>query len=417
MTVESKTKPFVKGFKYRIYPTEEQKVYLAKIFGSCRFVYNHFLAKCIKEYEAHKADNTLPKPVIDKYLFQNELVSLKNTNPDYAWLQENPAHVINESVFDLHSAFTRFFKQKKGYPKFKSKHDKQTATFDDFCFRIKDNELFLAKCKTPFKVVWSREMTRIKIPYATISKNSAGQYFVSFTCQYTPEKTDGKGIVGIDLGISNLAVFSDGTQIDNPRHFVKAQEKLARLQQYHARKQKGSKNREKSRLKIAKQHQYIANQRADFLHKLSTKLVRENQAIVVESLKVSSMLKNHKLAKHIADASWSEFNRQLLYKTAASQHCKLLYAASDFPSTQICSCCRRRSPEKIVLGVKNWLCPYCGVYHDRDINAAINLRMLGVMNLSIPGFVTSSLAILSHKGDYVQYELLPSFEKWPWVAR
>lgn len=397
--MQENNKTFKKGFKYRIYPNKEQEIYLAKIFGSCRFVYNRLLADCIQEYEDSKLDPTVKKKFkLSGFDMINKLQVFKH-NPETDWLKENPAHVIQASAKNLGEAFSRFFKTKKGYPKFKSKRGKQSATFSTFSYTLKDKVLKLAKCEEPIKVKWSRDLPTSTPGQLTITKSPSGKYHASFICEYIPVITNGKGIIGVDAGITDLAVLSDGTFIPNLRCYASKQKDLRRLQKSHSRKSKGSKNKEKSRIKLAKLHEKIANVRNDYLHKLTTKLVRENQAVAIESLTVKNMSKNRKLSKHILDASWGKMREQLKYKCVASQHCKLFLAHPYYPSTQICSDCHTRPKEKLKLGTRKWICANCGSIHQRDHNAAKNLENL--VRSHLPYIKPESNIILTE--SYVPY--------------
>ena len=374
---ENKENVLIKGYKFRIYPNKTQKEYLNKIFGSGRFLYNHFLSKLISSYENYKNDNTLQKPTIDAYALCKELILLKNT-VEYSWLKDMPAHVLQDSIYRLTNAYKGFFKSKKGYPKFKKKNNKQSATFSIDSYTLKNDTFKLAKCKELFNIKWSRGLPTDTPGPVTISKTTDGKYYASFMCSYTPNKTSGVEFTGVDAGITDLVTFSDGTAIQNPRHFIKSSKKLVKCQRQLSRKQKGSNNRNKSRLKVARLHSKIANQRNDYLHKLTTWLVRENQAIAIERLIIKNMVKNHKLAKHILDASWGKMRDYLKYKSIASNHCKLFLADPYFPSTQLCSQCGTRPKEKIKLGVTKWTCCNCGTNHQRDHNAAKNLQILAI---------------------------------------
>jgi putative transposase len=397
--MQENNKTFKKGFKYRIYPNKEQEIYLAKIFGSCRFVYNRLLADAIKEYEDSKLDTSVKKKFkLSGFDMINKLQVFKH-NPEIDWLKENPIHVIQVSAKNLGEAFSRFFKNKKGYPKFKSKHGKQSATFSTFSYTLKDKVLKLAKSDLPIKVKWSKDLPVGGPGQLTITKTPSGKYYVSFICEYTPVKTTGTGITGVDAGITDLAIFSDGTFIPNLRCYVQRQKDLRRLQKSHSRKCKGSKNKEKSRLKLAKLHEKIASVRNDYLHKLTSKLVRENQAVAIESLAVKNMSKNRKLSKHIMDAAWGKMRDQLKYKCIASQHCKLFLADPYYPSTQLCSVCCTKPKEKLKLGTRKWACTNCGSIHQRDHNAAKNLENLARSHL--PHISVGINVILTEK--YIPY--------------
>lgn len=368
-------KPFLKGYKFRIYPNKLQQEYLAKVFGSCRFVYNYFLDRTIKEYEKYKLDSTLTKPNLSAFSLCYGLKPLKD-NQDTNWLKESPSHVLQASLYNLANAYSIFFKNKKGYPKFKSKHGKQSATYSCFSYTLKDNILKLAKCNLDFKVKWSRDLPTNSPGELVVSKTSSGKYYVSFICEYLPKITTGKNIIGIDAGITDLATISNGTVIPNLRSYTISQKKLCKLQRRLSKKKKGSKNRNKARIKVALLHEHISNQRIDYLHKLTTRLVRENQAIAIESLQIKNMVRNRKLSKHILDAGWGIMREQLKYKCTASQHCKLILADPYFPSTQLCHVCNTKPKLKLSLGTRKWTCSNCQSVHQRDFNASKNLEIL-----------------------------------------
>jgi putative transposase len=372
---------FKKGFKYRIYPTLEQQVFLEKTFGCCRKVWNTLLAEAVVEHKLFKQDKNV-KPSLNSYDFCRKLTKLKN-DQYYEYLNEVSSKALQISALSLGNSFQKFFKEKKGYPKFKSKHsNKHSFTLESYetgakYFWIKNKVFTISKCDTPIKVRWHRKLPSCPTQ-VTISKNASGEYYASFLCEVYPEMTNGTGKVGIDLGIKTLASLSNGEDILNPKHYVKAQKKLAKYQRRLSKKQKGSKNRNKARIKVAKVHQHIANQRQDYLHKLSRSLVNDNQVIVIEDLHVKGMSRNRKLAKHILDAGMGMFRQMLTYKVIESNWCTLLIADRFYPSTQLCSNCGVRPLVKIKLGVTHWTCHSCKTEHGRDTNAAKNLVKLVV---------------------------------------
>ena len=391
-----------KGYKFPIYPTAEQKVLLEKTFGCCRYVYNRALAESIAEYEAYKqAKEANPygehiKPRVSGFDFANKLPSYK-ADPASTWLTEVSSNALVQSMLHLGEAFARFFKEKKGYPTFKKKQGRQSFTLTKDGFRFKGDKLFIAKSKdVPLKVVYSRPLPSSPSS-CTISRTPAGKYFISFICDYSPPPTTGTGRIGIDLGIKDFAVLSTGERIANPKFFVTAQKKLKRAQQAHARKKKGSKNREKARIKVAKQHDRIANCRNNFTHQLSRRLVNENQVIALESLNVKNMIKCRSLSKHIADASWSSFVEKLIYKAYWSQHCKIVKVDAYFPSSHLCSETGLKLDRKLNLSEREWLCPHCGKTHDRDLNAAINILQEGERGLAelLPAHPSSTLYLVN----------------------
>ena len=382
--MEAVQKVFKKGYKFQFYPTEDQKVLLAKTFGSCRYVYNRALAEAKAKYEQYlllKGTDTIHPVLAPRntgYDFVNKLPGYKS-DPNSEWLSEVNAVALQQAMLHLGSAYSDFFKKRKGYPKFKSKYDNQSFSLmaGGNSFRFKENALFIAKSKEPIAIVYSRELPSIP-KSAIISKSKTGKYYVSFICEYTPDKKTGTGQIGIDLGLKDFLVASDGSRVANPRHLKRYEKLLKRRQQLHSRSKKGSKkgskNREKARIKIALVHERISNIRKDFLHKLSTKLINENQVIGLETLKVKNMVKNHKLAKSISDASLSEFVTMLRYKAAASQNTTLVFMDQWYASTHLCSHCHTKLDTKLKLSQREWTCPACGSIHDRDLNAATNIK-------------------------------------------
>ncbi len=373
--------PFKKGYKFRIYPNKEQEEYFAKLFGSCRFVYNKLLSDTIEEYKLFKNNPELPKPKISGIDLCYRIPVLKSNNK-YSWLKEQPAHVLQNAVKNLGVAYANFFKRKIGYPKFKSKHGRQSAIFNTVSYTLKDKVLKLAKLDSPVKVKWSRELPSAPNTL-TISKTPSGKYYVSFICEYTPVKTNGIDQIGIDLGIKDFLVISNGIKISNPKYLESKQKKLAKYQRRLSSKKKGSKNRNKEILKVAKLHEKITNSRNDFLHKLSRKLINENQVIGIENLRVSNMVRNHKLAKAISSAAWSKFCDMLNYKSKESQCCSIVYMDTFFPSTHICNTTGLRLDRKLKLSERTWKCPHCDEIHDRDVNAAKNIKNEALLTLAL----------------------------------
>jgi len=358
--------------KYRAYPTDDQAALLAKTFGCARFVWNSILDWRSKEYSLHGTKINYTKSAA-------RLTEMKQ-NPELAWLYDVSNVALQQSLRNQDKAFSSFFAKRGKYPKFKSKHGKQSIRLMSNAFRIKDGELFIAKSDEPLNFVKSRQLPA-KVSSITISRDSSGRYFVAF--QGEEDKpllpvTDKS--VGIDLGLTSFIATSDGEKIAAPKIFRKHEARLARHQRAMSRKQKGSNNRNMARIKVARIHARISDTRSDFLHKLSAKIIRENQAVSVEDLNVAGLQKNRCLAKSIADASWSEFTRQLEYK-AAWYGRTFTKISRWYPSSQICSACGHRDGRK-ALNVREWACPECGTIHDRDINAATNINTAGLAEIN-----------------------------------
>lgn len=373
----------LKGFKYRIYPNKEQEMQLSKTFGSCRFVYNQLLAKKIELYKNEQ-----------KSMSKNDCNNYCNRElkKEFNWLKEVDKFALTNSIYNLDTAYQNFFRRvkqcndKAGFPHFKSKHNnyysyKTNFTNNNIKVDFKNNKIQLPKLKW-VKAKLHREFNG-KILFATISKTPSNKYFVSLNveCEHNTLPTNNNSL-GIDLGIKDLLITSDGEVYDNKKITYKYEEKLAKLQRRFAKKNKGSNNWNKYRIKIAKLHEKIKNIRLDNLHQISSKIIKENQLIFSEDLNIKGMVKNHNLAKSIHDCSWYELTRQLTYKSEWNYR---IYKKVNryYPSSQLCSECGYKNTETKNLNVRYWTCPVCKTEHDRDKNASINILKEGLKILEL----------------------------------
>ena len=361
-----------RAYKYRFYPTSDQVELLAQTFGCVRFVYNSILR--------WRTDAYYERQEKVGYIQANARLTALKKEPEFAWLNDVSCVPLQQSLRHQQSAFSNFFAGRAAYPAFKSKRHKQAAELTASAFKYRDGKLYMAKSKTPSDVRWSRPLPCAPST-VTISKDAAGRYFVSCLCEFEPASLPVTAkTVGIDVGLKDLFVTDTGFKTGNPRHTAKYAKRLALLQRRLSKKQKGSKNRAKARAKIARIHAKISDCRLDGLHKLSRKLINENQVVCVESLKVKNMIRNPKLSKAIADAGWSKFVRQLQYKGEWAGR-SVVAIDPFFPSTKRCSACGHTLP-KLALNVRLWTCPECAATHDRDVNAAKNIKAAGLAVLA-----------------------------------
>ncbi|MDO4336709.1 MAG: IS200/IS605 family element RNA-guided endonuclease TnpB [Eubacteriales bacterium] len=362
----------LKAYKYRIYPNNEQKTQIAKTFGCCRFVYNQALAYRKEAYEQDK--KSVSKIDCNNYCNRE----LKNT---YEWLKEVDKFALTNAIYNMDSAYQKFFKEHAGYPKFKSRHESHKSYTTNFTNRniavdFEDGKIKLPKLKK-VKAKLHREFNG-QIRSATVSQVPSGKYYVSILVETGHEELPHRNQnIGLDLGIKDLCITSDGKKYENPKIIKRYERKLVKLQRQLTHKKKGSSNYLKKKKEIALCHEKITNTRKDYLHKVSREIISENQVIVSEDLQIKNMEKNHHLAKAISDVSWYELTRQIEYKAAWNGR---IYIKIDtfYASSQICSSCGYQNADTKDLSVREWMCPVCGTKHDRDINAAKNILAEGL---------------------------------------
>lgn len=359
-----------RAYKYRFYPTEQQADLLNRTFGCVRYVYNRALEERTRAwYQEQQRVN---------YATTSRMLTRWKQEPESAWLSEVPAVPLQQALRHLQGAFDSFWGKRASYPKFKSKRkSRASATFANNAFSYCSGQIKLAKTDSPLNIVWSRPLPEGAEPSSvTVSRDAAGRWHISILVEETIAALPATGsTVGIDAGITSLVALSTGEKITNPRHERADRERLAKAQRVLAKKQKGSANRAKARFKVARVHARIADRRRDHMHKLTTRLVRENQTVVIEDLSVRNMVRNRSLARAISDAAWSEMRRQLEYK--ADWYGRTVIAIDRFyPSSKTCSACGAIAAA-MPLNVRDWTCP-CGAVHDRDVNAARNILAAGL---------------------------------------
>ncbi|GLY25085.1 RNA-guided endonuclease TnpB family protein [Micromonospora sp. NBRC 101691] len=372
------TRAVKRAFKFRFYPTDAQAAELARTFGCVRLVYNMASAARTEAW-------TLRQERVNYNATSAMLTTWKKTD-NLAFLNEVSSVPLQQTLRHLQVAFTNFFAKRARYPSFKSKKkSRRSAEYTTSGFRYRDGQLTLAKMAEPLDIVWSRPLPEGASPSTvTVSQDAAGRWFVSLLCDDVIEQAPASGMVGVDAGLDSLLTLSTGEKIVNPRHERRDRVALARAQRELARKAQGSHNRAKARLKVARVHARITDRRRDHLHKLTTRLVRENQTIVIEDLTVRNMVKNYRLARAISDAAWRQFRTLLEYK--ADWHGRDLVVVDRwFPSSKLCSACGALA-ERMPLKLRSWTCR-CGQTHDRDVNAARNILAEGLSVIACGGGV------------------------------
>lgn len=359
----------LKAYKYRIYPNKEQQIFFAKTFGCVRFIYNKMLADRIQNYKEHRENPSIK-------LIQPTPAQYK---AEFEWLREVDSLALANAQQDLQAAYRHFFREPSiGFPKFKSKHTNRYSyktNNQKGTVAIENRYLKLPKLKSLIRIKLHRPFSGV-IKSVTISKTPTNKYYASILVEENEQlfpKLD--TCVGIDVGLKEFAILSNGQRYENPKWFRQAEKRLRFLQKALSRKKRGSANYEKARLKVAKLHEKIANMRKDFLHKVSHKTTNENQVIVMEDLRVKNMLKNRKLSKAISEVSWSQFRTLIEYK-AVWKGRDVIIAPSHYASSQLCSVCGYKNSEVKNLALREWTCPSCHTTLDRDLNAALNLVKL-----------------------------------------
>ncbi|WP_426577140.1 RNA-guided endonuclease InsQ/TnpB family protein [Xenorhabdus stockiae] len=374
----------LRATKVRIYPTSEQAEYLNAQFGAVRFAYNKALHIKKQTYQRHNVSLSPRKDL-------KPLLAVAKKSRKYAWLKAYDSIALQQAVINLDVAFSNFFnpKLKARFPTFKSKHGRQSS-YHCVGVKVLDGAIKIPKI-SPVEARIHREI-KGELKSITLSRTPTGKYYASILCD---DKTEAPAkpamisvVTGLDMGLLHYAIQSDGQKIPNPRHLINASRNLRRKQKALSRKKKGSTNRRKARIQLAGVHERVANTRADFQHKLSRTIVDESQAVIVETLKAANMMKNHHLARAIGDAGWSGFMTKLEYK-AVEKGVHLVKLDQWFASSKTCHYCGHKMPE-MPLNKRIWQCPECGVEHDRDINAALNIERRGILELQAAGLVVSA---------------------------
>jgi putative transposase len=360
------------AYRCRAYPDEEQQAALNRTFGCVRIVWNRTLAERHRRWHAHSTGMS--------YAASDRALTAMKKDPGLAFLSEVSSVPLQQALRHQHRALRAFFAKRARYPRFKSRRSRQSAHYTRSAFTLRDGKLRLAKMSTPLRYAWSwpdADLTTLDPAMVIVVRERDGRWYVTFTVDIDdPEPLSSAGhVVGVDLGVTDFAVTSDGRRIANPRHLERKARGLARYQRRMARCQQGSANRAKAAAKVARAHRKVRHARADFLHRTSTRLVRANDVIVIEDLNVAGMVRNRHLARAISGCGWGEFRRQLEYKCQRYGR-RLIVIDRWYPSSKTCSACGHVLAE-LSLGTRHWTCPSCGARHDRDINAAKNILAAG----------------------------------------
>ncbi|TMR97087.1 RNA-guided endonuclease InsQ/TnpB family protein [Nonomuraea basaltis] len=373
------------AYKCRAYPSPEQAAVLNRTFGCVRVVWNQTLAWRHQRWHQERVSTNVPQA--------NAFLTQLKRSEEFAWLNEVSSVPLQQVLRTQQRAYANFFAGRARYPRFKSRTGRQSAEYTRSGFRWREGRLFLAKTDAPLEFVWSWpevDPASIDPSTVTVSRDPCGRWHVSFAVEVAdPDQAPATGaVVGVDLGVKDFAVTSGGDKIANPRKLAKRERNLARYQRRMARKQRGSNNRKKAKAKVARAHRKIRASRADFLHKTSTRLVRDHDVIVIEDLNINGMVRNRSLAKAISDSGWGAFRRMLEYKTAKyGRH--LVVIDRWYPSSKTCSACGHLLAE-LSLKTRHWTCPGCGTRHDRDVNAAKNILAAGLAVSACGGDVRHS---------------------------
>ena len=369
-----------RAYKYRLYPNKQQEVLLAKHFGCCRFIYNYALDKKVKAYQKDKTN-------LSRFDIQADLPKMKKSE-EYHWLSEVNSLSLQAALANLDSAFVKFFREKKGFPNFKSKKASKQSFSIPQNTRVKFDEgrVYIPKFRKGIKARFHRKFEGL-VKTSVITRTSTGKYYISILVEVNevdaaPKPISENKAVGIDLGIKTFAVLSDGTEIQNHKYLKRSIKKVKRLQRSLSKKAKGSKNREKARLRLARAHERVCNQRNDFLHQVTHRLVANYDTICLETLSASNMVKNHRLAQALEDIAINRFNTLLEYK-AKKHGVNILRIGRFEPSSKMCTC--GYINHNLTLSMRRWKCPFCGAVHDRDLLAANNIKRFAFNKLNTAG--------------------------------